>query len=251
MALKGIPELVRQGNSIVFTGEVLDIYVPQINFKNKLSEYNGEYIDSIGIFLFEIKTFEEADNDKHTMMLHSMKLPININFQYSSTFKYKGKLGDYPYDEYEVFRLENGNQFMANVVIEKTSTHAVKYVKALHKGGLPKMLNYDEILQLYHKVLEITGTNLKAPSIIYEMTISEGCRSANNIKTPFRKYINASKSKSKYAYKSTNINKLAMLNSTFGGITFENINDAVLTSIERTQNNDREQPTPLEKIAKY
>lgn len=250
MVNKAIPELVKKGNSIIFTGEVLDIYIPKRNFDKKLSSYNGEYISTIGIFLFDIKTQSEADNNA-VKVIHKMKMPININFQYSSSYKYKGKLDNYPSDDYEVFRLENGNEFVASTLLEKDSSEVTKFIKALHGGALPKMLSYDEILQLYHQVLEISGVNLGAPSIIYELTISESCRAKNNIKIPFRKYVTTGQDRSRYDYVNTNITKLAMLNSTFGGLTSGNVNDAVLTSIERTQNGDEEQESPLEKISRY
>lgn len=250
MAIKGIPELSRKGNSIIFNGDILDIYIPIKNFESKLAVHNGEYIHSMGIFLFSIKTFDQADNNK-SVRIHSMKLPLFIDFQYSSSFRYNGKLDNYPNEEYEVFRLNNNDQFIANVLIEKSSNNAVTYINSLHAGKIPTMLNYDEILQLYHETLTLSGVSLDSPSLIYELIISEACRSKSSIKKPFRVYINSAKEKDKYNYINTNINKLAMLNSTFAGLTFENMNDAILTSIERTQNNDEEKPSPLEDIARY
>ena len=250
MAITDVPDLVRRKNSIIFTGEVLDIYVPKANFDSKLSEYSGEYIKTMGIFLFQIRTLDQANNNRETK-IYSMKMPIDIEFQYTSSFKYKGKLGDYPSDEYEVFRLENGNAFIANVMMEKKSSYVIDFIGALHNGKLPKMLSYDEVIQLYHKVLEISGVGLNAPSIIYELTIAEVYRSKSNIKRPFREQANKSSDPSRYNYTSMRINDLAMLNSTFAGLTFEHMNDAVLTSIERTQSGEDEQYSPLEKISRY
>ena len=54
MALNKIPELEQNGNSIIFTGDYLDIYVPRDSFDDGFARYNGNYINTIGIFFFEI-----------------------------------------------------------------------------------------------------------------------------------------------------------------------------------------------------
>ena len=244
-----VPEITRVQDSLVFTGDVLDIYIPDKNFDVKLAEYNGEYIHAMGIFLFEVKTYEQVEQGKRGRF-YAMKLPNVIDFQYVDSFSYKGSINGYPADAYKVFRLENSSKFIANVWIQQDASEVVRFVKALHNGHLPNILTYDEILQMYHRVLAINQISLNAPSIIYELTISEVCRARSNQAKPFREVVTKG-DVSLYDYKPVNITKLPILNSTFAGVTFENINDAVFTAIDRTQNGGEEKYSPLEKAIRY
>ena len=42
-----------------------------------------------------------------------------------------------------------------------------------------------------------------------------------------------------------------MLNSTFAGLTFENMNDAIIKSLDRTETGGEEKMTPLERSIRF
>lgn len=77
-----IDEFRREGNSVVFIGDVLDIYIPRQQFKNGLSEHRGEYINTIGMFQFEIKSFKEAEEGK-SGKVRKLKYPNKMDFNYT------------------------------------------------------------------------------------------------------------------------------------------------------------------------
>lgn len=248
--MKGIAELSRQGNSVIFNGDVLNIYIPTKSFERKQAKYNGEYITTMGMFIFEIQTFEQIEKGM-SGIFRRLTIPNNIDFQYTDSSKFKGKIDKYPSDEYTVFRLEKGDKFIANVFVQQISTAVIDFVKALHGGSMPKSVSYDEILGLYHNVLELNNVNLNAPSLIYELSIAEVCRSKKDQSKPFRDAVNRKPDISRYDYVNINLNKLPMLNSTFSGLTFENMNDAIIKSLDRTETGGEEKFSPLERPIKY
>lgn len=248
--MKGIAELSRQGNSVVFNGDVLNIYIPTKSFERKQAKYNGEYITTMGMFIFEIQTFEQIEKGM-SGIFHRLTIPNNIDFQYTDSSKFKGKIDKYPNDEYTVFRLEKGDKFIANVFVQQISSAVITFVKALHGGSMPKSISYDEILGLYHNVLELNNVSLNAPSLIYELSIAEVCRSKKDQSKPFRDAVNKKPDMSRYDYVNINLNKLPMLNSTFSGLTFENMNDAIIKSLDRTETGGEEKFSPLERPIKY
>lgn len=244
-----IPELEKVGNSIIFTGEFLDIYIPRASFENKNANYNGEYIHTMGIFVFEVKTQKNIDENK-SGVFHKLTMPNSIDFQYSDNYVYTGPLMGALSDTYEVFRLESGNQFIANVLLQQESSEVISFVKSLHNGYIPKIVPYDKILTLYHDILAINNVSLNAPSVIYELIISELCRYSKDLSKPYRE-IASRREISQYEYTNIRLNRLPMLNSTFAGLSFENMNDSIITSLERTKTGKEEKESPLEKTIKY
>lgn len=236
---------------MIFNGEYLDIYIPRKSFKNNLASYNGEFIHTIGIFLFSIKNEEDLLDENREQVYHKMMLPNSIDFQYTDQFKFTGSINGLPSDTYEVFRLENGNQFVANVLLQKDSNEVIRFVKALHNGYIPSIVPYDKIITLYLDVLAINSVSLKAPSVIYELIISEACRKKGDMASAFRYALNKNPDIGLNNYTNIRINKIPAINSTFTGLTFEDMNNSIMTSLERTATGKQEKESPLEKSIKY
>ena len=45
--MKKFPEFYREGNSIIFDGDYLDIYIPRDSFDSGFARYNGNYVNTI------------------------------------------------------------------------------------------------------------------------------------------------------------------------------------------------------------
>lgn len=245
-----IPTLERKENSIIFTGERMNIYIPKSYFEKKLATYNGKYINTMGIFLFELTT-DEKFNKNVNGVFHRLKLPVKINFEYDSTYSCKKKIKNYDEDMYKVFILRKNNIFIDNVFKEKSAALCKDFVTALHGGNIPKIISYDEIIQLYLNNISITGTNLRNPSLIFEIIISEVCRQKNNLKIPFRKVAGKDNNVSLLAYKNVNIKSIPNINSTFSDLSFENLNQSIISSVKKTKTGEKELESPVEKTLKY
>lgn len=242
--------LYEDGNVIKFKGEVMKIYLPKTNFEKNISEFNGNFINTMGIFLFEVTTFQNIEKNIRGK-IYTLKLPVIITFQYNDIETIRTKLKDeIPEDLYNVFVLKNDDIFMTNKKIEMGIDNCSKFVNMLHGGNIPNIIPYDEIILLYLQTLSLNNMSFNNKSVMYEMIISELCRYKNDPKYPFRKVCNRDDIKLT-DYKNINIKDVAALSSTFASIAFEDINRSMIASVNRTRNNVQEPESPIEKTIKY
>jgi hypothetical protein len=238
-------------NSIFFDGEYMEIYIPKDYFTKGIAEYQGDKISTLGIFNFMI--YSQSKEAKSKGEIHTLKLPMTIRFEFSSFYDISTKLRpDLEQEDYRVFELGKGSLFIDNVVKEQSAENSKKFIYLLHGGKLPKSLKYEDVIGLYHESIGLNKVQLNNPSVIFELIIAELCRYKNDIELPFRMVIGKDNARaSEYDYTNINLKKLPAINSTFNAMTFEDINQAIISSIKKTRNNENENPSPVEKIIKY
>jgi hypothetical protein len=243
--------LKRTGNSLFFDGEYMEIYIPKDFFKQGVAEYQGDKIKTLGIFNFMVYTGSSENRSKGE--IHLLKLPMEISFEFDAYHDESTKLTPESIKEdYRVFELSKGSMVIDSVIKEQSAENSKKFIKLLHGGNLPKALKYEDIIELYHESIGLNKVKLNNPSVIFEMIIAELCRYNRQIDIPFRSIIGKSNSKvSQYDYSNINLKKLPAINSTFNALTFEDINQAIISSVTKTVNGDEENPSPVEEIIKY
>lgn len=248
-----IPELRKEGNSLIFVGDYLDIYIPRDQFKNNsMSEHRGQYINTYGMFVFEIKTLKNIEENKPGK-IHKMKFPNRIDFNFTDSYKLHGREHESLDSkvQYEVFRLTNGCEFISNVNMEQSAESVRDFLFLFHAGKLPVHIKYEDIIKLHYDALNTNSVNLKSNSLTYELIISELCRYKKNVELPYRVAINKYKNISPLDYNNYNLKKLPNLNSTFASFTFEGMDDTILTSVGRTVKGGEEKRSPLEDVMKF
>lgn len=248
--MKKISSLIKKDNSVIFDGERMNIYIPSSYFDRNMANYNGKFINTLGIFLFEITTDNDFKSNKDGIF-HKLKLPVKINFEYDDTYKIKKKIDKYAEDSYIVFVVKKGNIFLDNVYREQNANSTQDFINALHKGYLPKFIAYDEVIQMYLNNIQITKTNLRNCSMVFETIISECYRSKNNMKIPFRKIAGKTGNVNMYDYQNVNIKRLPSLNSTFADMAFEDVKQSIISSVNKTRSGAKENESPVEKTIKY
>lgn len=242
--------LYEDGEKIKFNGDIMKIYLPKSNFEKKISEYNGNFVNTMGIFLFEVNTFENEEKNK-SGFIYTLKLPVVITFQYNDIDSIKTKLKEnLSEDSYQVFILKKDDIFMTNKKIEMGIDNCQKFIKMLHNGNIPSIIPYDEIIKLYLQTLLINDISLNNKSFIYEMIISEACRYSKNLKIPYRKVCNKPNVLNT-DYVNKNIKDIPALSSTYASLAFEDINRSLVASVNRSRNNEKEIESPIEKTIKY
>jgi len=244
--------LVRDKDQVLFDGQVLDIYLPKKNFDRGISSYNGKFINTIGVFIFDIKT-DTIAKKKGFGSFYTIKYPNPMQFSYSDQFTYKGTLdnGKVGSNEYNVFRLTKGDIFMNTTTVEQSSDAVIKFVNALHAGQIPESIPYRELIKLYLNAIDINHVNLKNPSVVFEMIISEICRDKSDLKKSFRESIRGKKDYNEFGYKSIDLKQLPSLNSTFAALSFQDFDRAVISGINMNNEGKKEKVSPIEKIIKY
>lgn len=242
--------LEKVDNSVIFNGNLLEIYIPSEFFTINIAEFEGEMIKTIGIFNFIYYPNERKIKQGE---MHIMKLPMKIKFEFDNFRKEKTIIGNAVEEtEYYIFDLINGNLFIDNLEKEQSANNSKDFIYLLHSGHLPQALKYEDIIKLYIESITLNKVKLNNMSVIFEMTIAELQRSLKNIEIPFRILIGKNGSTvSSYDYQNISLKSLPSINSTFNAMTFENINQAIISSIKKTRNNEKENKSPVEEIIKY
>lgn len=239
--------LTQDGESIRFNGDILRIYIPKKYFEGNVAEYNGNELQTIGFFFFEIRTFSEDEKEKDGRFF-IMKLPAKIIFEFESKDSITKNIRETGDIQYDVFTLNKGSLFCKNINVVQSAANAKNFIDLLHSGRFPAIVPYNEIINLYLDNLDINKLSLNSQSSVYEFMISELMRLKGNEKMPFRKAINKP-NVSQYDYMNINMKNIAFNNSTFNAIAFENIDKALITSIARDEN-EKENISPVEKTIK-
>jgi len=239
----------QDGQSIRFIGDILNIYLPKNYFEANISEFNGNEVNTIAFFYFEVKSFQ-MEEKKQDGSFYIMKLPARIDFEFddrSSTTKNIRNSGEI---QYEVLTMNKGSLFVKNINVVQSAANAKDFLYMLHKGRFPSLIPYSEIIDIYMKNLEINKLDLGCVALMYELMVGELMRDRKNPKEPFRKTINKS-GVDEMAYKNISMKDIAFYNSTYTAIGFENFDKAVNTGIAKDIRQDKEVISPVEKVLKY
>jgi len=239
----------QDGESIRFTGDILNVYLPKNYFESGVALYNGNEVNTIAFFFFEVKSFEMEEKDQ-LGHIYTFKLPARIAFEFddknSKTVNLKNT-GDIQYD---VLTMNKGSIFVKNINVEQSAVNAKDFLYMLHKGRFPSLIPYEDIIKIYMQNLSINSMSLGCQNCIYEMMLGELMRNKKNPKEPFRKTINKPGTSS-LDYKNINMKNIAFFNSTYTALSFEDFNKAVISGTAKNINNEKETISPAEKVLKY
>lgn len=237
-------------DSVIFTGNYMEIYIPNSYFDMGLSEVNGEVIESMGIFNFRVNTSDKQDIE--STKVHTFNIPTMISLKPSSVvnrefelLKGSGK------QKYRVLKFFNGDTVLvsSSTVALVDNTEAF-ILKLLSEGKIPNTINYEDVFKLFLKNLEMNNMNLNVSGMLLGLIVSELYRSKGDLAIPFRKVIGKNPNVSQTDYMAVNTRTLCSYSSTFAASTFEDIDTMILTSVNRKRLNKSQAYTPVEEIIK-
>lgn len=233
------------GENIVFTGNYLEMYIPDSYFEGKLAE---EFGNSIRVFgLFNIRVFDEKNNP---MKLETLNVPTMIYIHPSEVEKKELQLiDDGEVEKYRVAKFYKGNIIMQNSVPQDASNVEL-FLKILTTGKVPKTIPYSQVLKIWQRNLDLNGVKLGVTSTILEIIIAEIYRNKKKPEERFAKLIGKDPSVSEYAYRTANIREICARNSTFAALTFEDMDQMIISSLNINKYNKEESESPIEKIIK-
>lgn len=264
--------LEKVNNTVVFKGKRMDIIIPNIFFKQDISEEQGMDVKTFACFY--MKVYDNLD-DLSKYNKYQFFLPEMITFSYSQSseekeipefFNNKNDIEDNLdlADEdsevilkednsgYKIYTLFENDLFIKNTMIVKSYKNTEKLVK-LHQGAkIPNSVRYNDFVKLYLENMKTNGTDLQVPSVIIEVIISELARSKRNKEIPFRKVIGKNNSNvSQLDYRQIGIKTLAWITSTYTAMSSEDINKSLTYSVEKSRTGGSELESPIEKTIKY
>lgn len=242
--------LREEGDSCIFVGNYMEVYIPKYYFERGNATQQGSIIETLGVFSFRV--FESEDR-QDTAKLHLFNFPSLMSTQPSDT--YSKKIVDLVEGQgemnYTVLKYYKGDKFITNLNVAKQSNNTSSFINLMNDGKLSTAIPYNKILETELANLDFNGVNLQVPATVMELIISEIYRDKADLTRPFRFKAGSSASVSMYDYKPINIKSIATFNSTFTGITFEDLDYNITASVNKARQNKKEAISPIEKTIKY
>lgn len=240
----------RKDDSVIFTGNYMEAYIPIYYFEKGIANENGDTLDLFAIFNF--KVFSTINPDRKTARLLTFKFPSSIITKpHSSDDEDLELISGSGEQRYRVLKYFKGDKILTTINVVQSITNVEKFIDLLNAGKLPNTLKYDMILDLFLKNLSINKVNLDVSSVVLESMITEVYRYKDDRALAFRKVIGKNKKISEYDYATANMREIAELGSTFTALTFEDIDTMITASINRKLYNREEAQSPVEKIINY
>lgn len=237
-----------------------EIYLPKGYFETGISEELGNRIQTLAIFIFKYY----PDYNSKRCSTYQFNLPEAIVFSFTDSeekiLNMENVLKDPEIideeddskdEKYRIFTLYDGDSFIESMEVVKTFKNTEKLIRLHHGGKLPDQINYSDIIKVYLENMLTNDCDLKVPASILEFMIAELARCNENHEIPFRKKIGLDKNNNEKDFYSISIKDLAMIVSTFTGITSENISKALTYAISKTRLDGTESYTPVEETLKY
>ena len=241
--MKNVEKIFREvGDSLVVDSARVEVHIPQSYFSDEISEWFGDKLKTICIFKFRSFADGESKGTDHIMLM-----PVEAVISYSDrseTESETGDDGDGQTEKIQVLHLERGDVFIENLNITKSADAVKRFVNLLHGGHLPRSIPYEKVMQFYFDCLDINGVDLEVPSVILEAIVSELYRGGDEQSLPFRR----SKGKT---YRPVNIKRLAALNSSWAAVAFEDMGQALVSSVARGRRGVKDVKSPIEDTIRY
>ena len=238
-----MPDILYAKNGKIYCNYYIEIYIPMEYFDNGIAVNRGGSIESFGIVY--IRAFPEGKEGD----IKLFNLPIITNFNaYESRndeIIVNGKAMPVLVLQY----LENS--YVIHQTLPKGRDVANQFLDSMLGGKLPKTINYEKLIDIWWKNLEISGISYKVPSKIFEMIIASIYRNPRNTKQRYGQLYGKQSNPTGLDYKTGNVRSVVKDLSTFSGMVFEDIGTMISNGINNSIDEIEEPVSPLEKIIHY
>ena len=239
--------VIKKDGMIVLNCPYAEFYVPKQYIEKELAVDCGESFQAFG--LMYLRTFSALDKPNE---LEILKIPNILNFFPSEKENRKMTIGGDYEDDYVVLKFYKGNNIFPSAV-RCDNASPENFLNMLLGGQIPKNIPYDKMLEIFLKVFEQNKIGLPAPAIMLEMIISEVYRYAGDNSLKYGQFL-AKKfdpNKKQLEYSLANVRTICKNNSSFAGISFENMDEMITSAINNKMYNRTETKTPLEDVIKF
>lgn len=234
------------GNYIYLEASSVEFYIPKYYFDKafRFAEYQRDGIKVLGVF--DIGIF---DNGKLKEM-RVLNIPSNIDiYTYDTSEEDKVLPNSNEVTKCVVVRYIKGQKIMASSIVQD-STNVETYMSFVLKGKVPTIIPYEKTLQIWKKNQEMNNAYLGVPDVMEELILSVSYRYKNDPSKKFCTVIGKNPSISQFDYVMNNIRQICQYTSTFTGITFEDMDLMITTSLNRAKSKQEEAYSPIEDLLK-
>lgn len=237
----------KDNNFIYLNDNRCEFYIPMYYFEDKyrFAVDAVNFIHCIGIF--ETAYFDSSGKLLERRMLN---LPTWIDISVHESEIRKIKLPDDLEEiEYKVITYYKDMKVMPSKIV-KDADNVEGYIDYILKGKIPHNIKYGKSIQLWMKNQKMNGISLGVPSVELEMILSVFYRYVNDPTKKFSVIAGADENVSEYDYVMKPVRQICQYTSTYAGITFEDIDSMITSSLNRTKKKDEELQSPSEAILK-
>lgn len=233
------------GEDIIVTAPIVEVYVPYDYFTSQLYEVVGDNVRYYAVANFKVFKNEKERENRENIATYPLGIPLFVMAHPSEI------------DTQEVSFKKNGitrrsivltfykdDKFIVNRSCIKSADNVMVLMQRLESGKLDNippamvadMLDYGQ---------QLNSVSLNLPSEMVKIFVAERYHDPNNQsrKLRFSKAKNTDDDIVSY-----NMREEAMQSTTYQAVTFEDINSAVITSINRKNAGIKDEPTYMEKI---
>ena len=239
--------VIKKDGFIVLNCPYAEFYVPKQYTEKELAIDCGESFQAFGIMY--LRTFSAMNKPNE---LEILKLPNMLSFYPVEKENRKITLGNELEADYIVLKFYKGNKIFPSA-IKCDNASPENFLNMLLGGQIPKNIPYDKVIDIFLKVFIQNKIGLPAPSIMLEMIISEVYRYAGDNSLKYGQHLakNFDPKKKQLEYSLANVRTICKNNSSFAGISFENMDEMITSAINNKKYNRTETKTPLEDVIKY
>jgi hypothetical protein len=239
--------VIKKDGFIVLNCPYAEFYVPKQYTEKGLAADNGEVYNAFG--LMYLRTFSTIDKPNEYEIL---KLPNILSFFPNSKENRKMTIGGDTEADYIVLKFFKGDKLFQDS-IRCDSAAPENFLNMILSGQIPKNISYDKVLETFLKVFEQNKVGMPTPSLILEMIISEVYRYSGDNALKYGQHLakNFTPGKKQLEYSLANVRTICKNNSSFAGVSFENIDEMLTSAINNTKYNRKETVSPFEEVIKY
>lgn len=232
------------GKFICLEAPYAEFYLPNSYFEGKFADDLGNIIRTLGIF--NVGLFVNGELKE----IRVFNVPTFIDLFVGDYEERSIKFGDEEIaTPCKVLRYNKGDKIMNNTIIED-SENAEKFVGFINAGKLPNSIPYSKALEVWLKNMNLNSVNLGVPYVIYELILSASYRYKKDPTQKFGYAAANDMSIGDHDYVMSRIREICRFTSTFTGVTFEDIDAMITTSLNRTKTKTEEPYSPVEGLLK-
>lgn len=224
-------------SKILYTGEELEMYIPDYFTQKGLVNIIGEMYEVFGVL--DVKCINNGRVETGTL-----NIPM-FNYFYpkevTTGVDSKG-------EKVKIMHFYKDSVVM-NKAIKKDTTNCEMILKLIMGAKLPNTIPYGKLLKVWDTNLQANGMNYKVASVVKEIILMELYKD----KTLSQRYA-AIKGKnpnaSEFDYRAMSVDDICSTSSTFSALTYEDMDKMIIESINMKQYNKQQKESPLEKLIK-
>jgi hypothetical protein len=223
----------------VYAKEYIEIYIPLDYFETGLAINKGNVVSTFGLLFirkkegefklinvpitFELQLYSIEDTE---ITVHGIKIPC--------------KVSKYMKDSY-VF----------DPSVQQTFNDGERWVTMILNGKVPKCINYAKLIDIWWKNCEISNTDSKCVTKVFELVLAAMYRSQKDFKRRYGQEYGQRTEQIGYDYATGNVRDVVESLSTFSGMVFEDISRMITSGINNSSEGVEEPVSPFEKIIHY